>query len=808
MRKILLISILFATLCSTIYAQQKDAGVIKGVVVDKIGTTPLPFIIVSVVGNNALSTFTNEQGEYTISGVKPGYVSLSVTTSGYSPLVTDNFMVNNAYPTIKNLELEPQSILVEEVVVTVSPYRNSIESPVSSMPIRKEEIEKTPGGNRDISKVVQSSPGVVTTPSHRNDVLVRGGGANENKFYLDGIEIPVLNHFSIQGGSGGNASLVNTDFLSGVTFFTSAFPSNYSNALSSVMDMQLASGNSDRFKGKLTLGASDLGVAIDTPISKNGKTTFLGSYRHSYLQFLFSVLKLPFLPTYNDYQFKINTKFDDRNELSFVVIGSVDNNKLNRGIENPDDDQSYILGYLPENQQKSYTVGAVYKHKMDNGNIRLVLSRNYFQNYLYKYKDNNVDLDKTLDMDSDESDNRFRAELTKILPHEYNLTAGLSVDLGNYNSSNTQMIYYGNESVEQHYTSKLNIANYGAFASVNKSYFHGHLLASAGFRVDGSSYNKATSNPLKQFSPRLSLTYRINNMVSISALAAKYYGLPSYTALGYRDEQGREVNKENGLKYIGTAHFVAGVHYTPNSTSKLTVEGFYKKYSSYPVSLIDSLPLTTSNFEDYTVGNVPLKSTAKGRAYGTEISYRNSDLKNTVINMSYTLLYSEYRKPGKDLLPTSEYQSSGWDVRHIVNIMAIHKFNRNWDVGAKWRLTGGSPYTPYDLEMSSRIEAWDARRRPYVDYAQYNSYRFQPFHQLDIRVDKTFFFNKWTFGLYFDIQNIYNYKTEGQDIIMPYIDDSGNYVKDPDKPGHYKMKSIESNIGGTILPTLGIIIEF
>lgn len=807
MKKVLFIATILISLCNISSAQQA-AGVIKGVIVDKIGTTPLPFVVVSVVNNNRLSAITNEQGEYQISGIKAGYVSLSVNATGYSPLITDNFLVSNAYPTIKNIELEPLSVYVDEVVVTVSPYRNTIESPVSSMPIRKEEIEKTPGGNRDISKVVQSSPGVVTTPSHRNDILVRGGGANENKFYLDGIEIPVLNHFSIQGGSGGNASLVNTDFLSGVTFFTSAFPANYSNALSSVMDMQLSAGNSERFKGKLTLGASDLGVAIDSPISKNGKTTFIGSYRRSYLQLLFSVLKLPFLPTYNDYQFKINTKFNDRNELSFVVIGSVDNNKLNLNIKDPDDSQNYMLGYLPENKQKSYTVGAVYKHKLEDGNIRLVLSRNYFQNYLYKYKNNNTELNKTLDINSNESDNRFRAEITKRLPKEYNISAGISTDFGNYNSDDFQMIYYGDQSVKQHYTSKLNIINYGAFASLNKSYFHGHLLVSAGFRIDGSSYNKATSNPLKQLSPRLSLTYRANNKLSISALAAKYYGLPSYTALGYRDKQGVEVNKDNGVKYIGTAHFVAGFHYTPSSTSKLTIEGFYKKYTDYPVSLIDSLPLTTSNFEDYTIGNVPLKSVAKGRAYGTEISYRNSDLKNTVINMSYTLLYSEFQKPGKDLKPTSKYQSSGWDVRHIVNIMAIHKFNRNWDLGLKWRMTGGSPYTPYDIDMTSRIEAWDARKRPYIDYSQYNSYRFRPFHQLDIRVDKTFFFNKWTFGIYFDVQNVYNYKTDGQDIIMPYIDNNGDYVKDPNKPGHYKMKSVKNNIGGTVLPTLGIIIEF
>ena len=108
----------------------------------------------------------------------------------------------------------------------------------------------------------------------------------------------------VQGGSGGNASLVNTDLLRSVNFYTGAFPAAFGNGLSSVMDMRMRDGNPTRFKGKLILGASDFGINFDTPVSRNGKTTLLASYRRSYLQMLFSVLGLPFLPTYNDYQFK------------------------------------------------------------------------------------------------------------------------------------------------------------------------------------------------------------------------------------------------------------------------------------------------------------------------------------------------------------------------------------------------------------------------------------------------------------------------------------------------------------------------
>ncbi len=166
-------------------------------------------------------------------------------------------------------------------------------------------------------------------------MLVRGGGANENKYYLDGIEIPVLNHFAVQGGSGGNASLVNTDLLRSVNFYTGAFPAAFGNGLSSVMDMRMRDGNPTRFKGKLILGASDFGINFDTPVSRNGKTTLLASYRRSYLQMLFSVLGLPFLPTYNDYQFKLASKLGASDEFYLIGLGSFDYNRLNTGLKDP-----------------------------------------------------------------------------------------------------------------------------------------------------------------------------------------------------------------------------------------------------------------------------------------------------------------------------------------------------------------------------------------------------------------------------------------------------------------------------------------
>ena len=95
-----------------------------------------------------------------------------------------------------------------------------------------------------------------------------------------------------------------------------------------------------------------------------------------------------------------------------------------------------------------------------------------------------------------------------------------------------------------------------------------------------------------------------------------------------------------------------------------------------------------------------------------------------------------------------------------------------------------------------------------ADYSLVNSERLPAFHQLDVRIDKTWYFRRWTLGVYLDIQNAYNYKAYVQAGLMPERDATGQYVPDPARPGHYKMMTYEDELGGTIIPTFGITVGF
>jgi len=168
--------------------------------------------------------------------------------------------------------------------------------------------------------------------------------------------------------------------------------------------------------------------------------------------------------------------------------------------------------------------------------------------------------------------------------------------------------------------------------------------------------------------------------------------------------------------------------------------------------------------------------------------------------LSYTFVRSEFTDRSNEYIPSS------WDFRHIVSLTASKSFNRNWLVGIKWRFNGGLPFTAYDIEKSSIKAAWDAQGGPYLDYNQLNQLRYDPFHQLDLRVDKRYFFEKWSLMLYMDIQNLYNFKAVQQNNLVREKNADGSFIT-TNNNSRYVLKEIP-NTSGTVLPTIGIMVEF
>lgn len=799
---LLIIIILFYT--SLIYSQNYK-GVIEGTVYNNKNSEPVPFANI-VVFQSSGGIASDMNGNYKLTGIKPGFIKLQVSAVGFETYISPDIMVTNAKPVNFDVSLKETSINLDEVVVKPSPFRKTEESPVSLRKIRLKDIEKSPGANRDISKVIQSFPGVASTPVQRNDVIVRGGGPSENSFYLDDVEIPNINHFATQGASGGPVGIINVDFIREVNYYSGAFPANRGDALSSVLEFKQKDGNKEKLEVQGTIGASEVALTLDGPIGE--KTTYIFSARRSYLQLLFAALELPFLPTYNDAQFKVKTRFDEKNELTLIGLGAIDQFDLNLDA-NETEDQQYILNYLPVNEQWSYTLGAVFKHYREKSYDTWVISRSYLNNRSYKYRDNiEVDSLKTFDYTSTEAENKFRYENTTRTDDGYKVNYGAGLEYAQYTNSTFREQFIGGNPIIIDYNTSLDLWKWSVFGQISKAYFQNKLALSLGVRADANNYSSSMSNLIDQISPRLSASYKLLPDLSINFNTGRYYQQPAYTTLGFSNQSGELINKNNGLKYISVDHLVLGLEYLPSENSMLSLEGFYKYYRDYPFSVNDSIALANKGADYGIFGDEEVLSKAEGRAYGAEFLVRHTDLKGFNVVVSYTLVRSEFKDFDENLNLTSDFISTSWDNVHLLNLTATRDLKRNWQVGFKWRFVGGSPYTPFNKDKTSLISAWNVRGREYLDYAQFNSLRLDPFHQLDIRIDKQYYYDKWSLMFYLDIQNLYNFKSDEPDKYIPQTDANGNFIVDPDNPDRYLMKTIESDGAGTVLPSIGIIVQF
>lgn len=782
--------ILLCCLCWNIFAAEYQ---IKGVVIDKSTRQPLEFVNVLVVGLG-IGASTDANGNFLITQVPPGIYRLQASFLGYKTELTPEYRVNHVTPYVQ-IEMEEENASLNEVVVTASPFQKVPESPVSLRVIGLQEIEKAPGANRDISKVVQNYPGVAFSPiGYRNDLIVRGGGPSENRFYLDGVEIPNINHFSTQGASGGPVGLIDADLIRSVKFYSGAFPADKGNALSSVLDFSLRDGDMERNSLKATLGASEVSLSSNGHIGN--KTSYLVSVRQSYLQALFKILGLPFLLAYTDASFKIKTRFDSHNELTLLGLGGIDRMKLNLGIEG--EDAEYMLSYLPEINQETYTVGGVYRHYSQRHVQSIVLSQSYLNNRNVKYRDNDESSEEnlTLRLGSIEQETKLRMENTSSWS-VWKVKAGFDLNYSHYKSNEYRKVF-ANALREYDYHTDLSLWRWGMFASVDYAAPDKSFTASMGVRTDGNNYSDKMKELWRQLSPRLSVSYRLVEGLTLSGHVGLYYQLPSYTALGFKGEEGEYVNRH--LDYISVSQESLGLSWTPNENMELSVEGFYKLYGHMPFSLSDQIPLSCKGNDYGTIGNEALSSEAKGRSYGVELMFKWLLTQKLNLSSSLTIFKSEF-KNGEQ----GSYVPSAWDNRFILNMSGTYNFPKHWSLGAKVSCIGGSPYTPYDVEKSSLVEAWNVQGRAYYDYSRYNQERLPVFGQLDVRVDKTFYLKKCMLGFYLDIQNITASKLRQPDALM-----STGQIENPSAPlseQRYVMKSIRQE-SGTLLPTLGITFEY
>ncbi len=792
MKRLVFFAALLSAIVSYDVAAQSVTYSVSGRVIDRQTREGIPYAAVIIVGVEGSGILADSLGIFNLQNVKPGINQFSAIQLGYRTVVTPEYQVTPYTPFIE-IEMDEEPTELAASSVKPSPFLRSIESPVSVRIISVGDIERIPGANKDVSRIVRVYPGVSYSPiGYRNDLIVRGGGPSENVFFIDGIEIPNINHFATQGASGGPVSLLNSDLIREISFYTGSFPANRGGALSSVMDITLKDGLPEKHSFKAVVGASEVGVTARGHIGR--KTTYIASVRQSYLQLLFKLLGLPMLPNYIDGQFKIKTKLDERNEIMFLGVTGFDNLRLN---QEPDDrGDEYLLSYLPRLKQETFTVGTSYKH-FGTGHIQQYsLSYSYLNNRSKKYLDNDEDLPENLILKSSGLEGKAQARFeNKSYYGTWTVREGVEMSYRHYNTDIFRMLISGQP---LDYSSSIGLFGWGLYASADYKSPTGKVNTSFGLRTDGSSFSGRTARFWNQFSPRASVSYIPWENWSFNASAGFYHQLPPMTALSFVDEEGGLANK--GLDYMRVASAAAWVDWKLRDRLFVGLEGFYKQFLDIPLSVATGVPLTCIGADYGSVGEELLVSEAQGRSFGLELLVKWLIPDKVTLVGSAMWYKSEYRAG-----PSSDYIPSAWDNVFITNISAVYQLPRYWSIGAKVSSIGGSPYTPYDEEISSMKMVWDAAGRPVYDYTQYNGKRLEPFCQIDLRVDKNFYFSKWTLGLYVDLQNVTFNK-----ITQPTAYLSTGEVINPEAPvseQRYLMEEL-ALMSGTIVPALGISVQF
>lgn len=768
----------------------QSQGSLSGTVTDAQTGETIPGATIQLI-ETSLGAISDENGFYNIKNIPARTYSVQASFVGYETVVKYNVVIRSGGTPDLNFQLKEAVSQLGEVVITANPFEKIVETPLSIQKLSAEEIATYPGGNNDIAKVVQSLPGVSgSVGGFRNDIIIRGGAPNENVYYLDGIEIPNINHFATQGSAGGPVGMLNVSFFEGVTLSTSAFGAEYDNVLSGVLQFDQRNGNNRELKTNLRVGSSETALTFEGPLFKKGaeasRTSFIVSARRSYLQLLFELIGLPILPDYWDYQYKLSHEIDEYNELIVTGIGSIDDFRVNE-LDEFDAEQQATQDQVPIIKQQTNTVGISWKSRFKNnsGFTTLALSNNRLENDFRQYTDNINQTGLFLQNISTESETKLRFNYTKF-SGDWTLSAGTSLQLASYDNETMDLV----NNVD--YNSSLNFSRYGFFGQANRSYLDDRLNLSLGLRLDGNDFTTQGNDLWRTFSPRISASYTFDEARkwSVNASLGRYFKLPPYTILGFSDNSGALINQ--GADYIRSDHAVMGLEYLVTPTARITMEGFFKRYADYPVSVNDQVSLANLGGDFSVLGNEAITSTGQGRTYGIELLYQKKFTNNWYAILAYTLYKSEFTALDED-----NYLPSAWDSRHLLTFTGGYKWGKNWELSTRMRFLGKTPYAPVDQQAT--LDNYPSIIR---DYSLLGSVRLDTFNRTDIRIDKKWNFEGWTLDIFLEVQNFF-----GQQ-----IPDAPEYGLNRDEDGMVVMPRslvrINEIDNSSVLPSLGLVIDF
>ncbi|RMF57979.1 MAG: TonB-dependent receptor [Calditrichaeota bacterium] len=782
---------LFFLLFSSFLLALPRGGTLAGKVVDQHTQQPLVGVNV-VVENTLLGATTDEEGFFVILQIPSGSYNIRFEYLGYRTLIKSNVIINPGRKTVLNVEMQIDVLEGEKVEVTASAFVKPAGSVISNRSMDFEEIRRDPGSAMDIQRAMQALPSVVSGTDQENEIIVRGGAPGENLFLMDNMEIPNPNHFTQQGRSGGPINMINPTMVQKVDFYAGAFSARYGDKASSVMDITLREGDSEAYHGEIQMGMSGAGLLVEGPLRYNS-ANFIFSARKSFLDLIISSTGLVAVPHYQNTQLKLTFPLHKSHKLFINGIYGNDNIRI-------EGEGTGGYAYGAENvayKSHQWTTGATLRSLWSPHLISLTT---LFANEVY------WDIDeyhsRTRDSyylnRSKEREISLRSDFTWQPRSQWLIQWGGSLKQVHLNHQismdpDTIFLYRPDQNepigifkiipewIDKNLSSSYKSALYGQIGiNLFKS-----IHFTGGLRYDYFDYNNFAS-----LSPRVGFSIYLTPKFTLNAAFGVHYQSPAYIELTAHPN-----NRHLKSKY--TRQFVLGIEHLIGNDIKWTLEVYWKNYYDVPVlkSLTTPDPFDSFQGERLNIG--------KGWARGIEFFFQ----KKLTHHFSTIVSYSFSRATAQDPRWDKRYDWD-FDYRHIFNVVGGYKlgfhdkqwyqdFKRKWwyhflapflpladevEISFKFRYSGGRPYTPPVYHPEFR--RWITQEQQLL-----NTHRYPPYHRLDFRVDRRYFFNNWNMVVFFDMMNVYNRHNIWE---YQYNDDG----------------SREEVLQFEVLPVGGVLIEF
>lgn len=710
-------------------------GAIQGAVRHKGTREPLPGVRVVFTplpqrsGEAASETTTDSDGRFQLTELAPGDYRVSLRGPGIEP--------GELGETIRALRRRLVTYYVSRralrftAVVNAAPLRRE----VSEQVLDASELRRLPGSQSDAVKAVQNLPGVARAPGASGQIVIWGASPRDTSVYADGMPIPSVFHV------GGLRSTINSEFVSELSFKPGAYGADYGRSLGGVVDIRLRLPKAERAHGSVTLDLMDGSVTVEAPITR--KLHIAAGARVSWISAflpLFSISGYQLSPSYWDYQLALRYRPSSHDDLDLVVLGTSD--RLSLRSEDPDPAVSVAL------DTKNYfsQVLARWSHRFSGGSSFTMLP--FIGSSTARAATGDRGLGGIpLSSDTITLNYGLRAELRHRLMHFLQLSGGL--DFVGYRSrfdvlttpqlavlltegssdrpaeATTQPLA---EAVRE--STVLHEINVAPYAIARFELWDGRLIISPQLRLAityQQAYEGVVSARFIAPEPRLFISVQ---------LLPRWLRLKLGVGAFNQTAAIREVSQAYGNPQLQPQRalvYVAGLESDPTATLSLSGQLFFRDLSSLIV------PDPVSRYSNDGIG----------RTVGADFLIRQRLWRGLFGWIAYTVSRSE-RKDG----PDQPFRPFQFDQTHILTLIASYKLpwsRLGMEVGLRFRYVTGNPTTPVagalrDLSTQSWLPI----------QGMLYSERLPDFHQLDLRIDKTWTFNRWGLGMYLDLQNLYN----------------------------------------------------